>query len=86
MCVNSISQGLNVDLPKAGLELQTSGSESRASTTRPRRHYRHNCNNNSCTNEQPTATSTTPTIKTTTSTRATTSSIATTRKLQQQAM
>ncbi|GFS00902.1 fibrinogen related protein 12.1 [Elysia marginata] len=38
MCVNSLSQGLNVDLPKAGLELQTSRSESRASTTTPRRH------------------------------------------------
>ncbi|GFR61792.1 hypothetical protein ElyMa_001855600 [Elysia marginata] len=38
MCVNSLSQGLNVDLPKAGLEPRTSRSESRASTTRPRRH------------------------------------------------
>ncbi|GFR58399.1 hypothetical protein ElyMa_001767300, partial [Elysia marginata] len=38
MCVNSLSQGLNVDLPKAGLEPQTSRSDSRASTTRPRRH------------------------------------------------
>ncbi|GFR75379.1 hypothetical protein ElyMa_005775500 [Elysia marginata] len=38
MCVNSLSQGLNVDLPKARLESQTSRSESRASTTRPRRH------------------------------------------------
>ncbi|GFS15855.1 hypothetical protein ElyMa_001458800 [Elysia marginata] len=38
MCVNSLSQGLNVDLPKAGLEPRTSRSESRASTTTPRRH------------------------------------------------
>ncbi|GFR77018.1 hypothetical protein ElyMa_003957800 [Elysia marginata] len=38
MCVNSLSQGLNVDLPKAGLKPQTSRSESRASTTGPRRH------------------------------------------------
>ncbi|GFR69054.1 hypothetical protein ElyMa_003748500 [Elysia marginata] len=38
MCVNSFSQGLNVDLPKAGLEPRTSRSESRASTTTPRRH------------------------------------------------
>ncbi|GFR58097.1 hypothetical protein ElyMa_000020000 [Elysia marginata] len=38
MCVNSLSQGLNVDLPRAGLEPQTSRSESRASTTTPRRH------------------------------------------------
>ncbi|GFR79187.1 hypothetical protein ElyMa_000550300 [Elysia marginata] len=38
MCVNSLSQGLNVDLPKAGFEPWTSRSESQASTTRPRRH------------------------------------------------
>ncbi|GFS14869.1 hypothetical protein ElyMa_001435100 [Elysia marginata] len=38
MCLNSPSQGLNVDLPKAELEPQTSRFESRASTTRPRRH------------------------------------------------
>ncbi|GFR75576.1 hypothetical protein ElyMa_002191600 [Elysia marginata] len=38
MSVNSLSQGLNVDVPKAGLEPQTSRSESRASTTTPRRH------------------------------------------------
>ncbi|GFS26586.1 hypothetical protein ElyMa_005219400 [Elysia marginata] len=38
MCVNSLSQGLNVDLPKAGLEPRTSRSESRTSTTTPRRH------------------------------------------------
>ncbi|GFR89348.1 acid-sensing ion channel 2-like [Elysia marginata] len=38
MCVNSLSQGLNIDLPKAGLETRTSRSESRASTIRPRRH------------------------------------------------
>ncbi|GFR64053.1 hypothetical protein ElyMa_001912300 [Elysia marginata] len=39
MCVNSLSQGgLNVDLPKARLEPQTSRPESRAFTTRPRRH------------------------------------------------
>ncbi|GFS21392.1 hypothetical protein ElyMa_001593200, partial [Elysia marginata] len=37
MCVNSLSQGLNVDLPKAGLEPRTSRSESRASTTTPPR-------------------------------------------------
>ncbi|GFR69309.1 hypothetical protein ElyMa_003754200 [Elysia marginata] len=35
MCVNSLSQGLNVDLPKAGLEPQISRSESRASIARP---------------------------------------------------
>ncbi|GFS03481.1 hypothetical protein ElyMa_001150900 [Elysia marginata] len=35
MCANSISQGLNVDLPKAGLELRTYRPESRASTSRP---------------------------------------------------
>ncbi|GFS01875.1 hypothetical protein ElyMa_004592700 [Elysia marginata] len=38
MCLNSLSQGLNIDLPKAGLEPRTSRSERRASTTRPRRH------------------------------------------------
>ncbi|GFS04975.1 hypothetical protein ElyMa_001188500 [Elysia marginata] len=38
MCVNSLSQGIKVDLPKAGLEPRTSRSESRASTTTPRRH------------------------------------------------
>ncbi|GFS11790.1 hypothetical protein ElyMa_001356000 [Elysia marginata] len=38
MCVNKLSQGQSVDLPKAGLEPRTSRSESRASTTRPRRH------------------------------------------------
>ncbi|GFS02770.1 hypothetical protein ElyMa_006452900, partial [Elysia marginata] len=38
MCVNSLSQGLKVDLPKAGLEPLTSRSENRASATRPRRH------------------------------------------------
>ncbi|GFR74110.1 hypothetical protein ElyMa_002154600 [Elysia marginata] len=38
MCVNSVSQGLNVDLPKAGLEPRTSRSESRASTITPRGH------------------------------------------------
>ncbi|GFR61227.1 hypothetical protein ElyMa_001840500 [Elysia marginata] len=41
MCVNSLSQGLNFDLPKAGLELRTSRSESRASTTTPPRHTNH---------------------------------------------
>ncbi|GFS09726.1 hypothetical protein ElyMa_004789900 [Elysia marginata] len=38
MCVNSLSQGPNVDPPKAGLEPRTSRSESRASATIPRRH------------------------------------------------
>ncbi|GFR85450.1 monocarboxylate transporter 2 [Elysia marginata] len=34
-CVNILSQGLNIDLPNAGLDHWTSRSESRASTTRP---------------------------------------------------
>ncbi|GFS13037.1 hypothetical protein ElyMa_006712400 [Elysia marginata] len=38
MSVNILSQGVEVDLPKAGLEPQTSWSESRASTTRPQHH------------------------------------------------
>ncbi|GFS08008.1 phytanoyl-CoA dioxygenase [Elysia marginata] len=37
MCVNSLSQGQNVDLPKVGPEPQTSRSENRASITRSRR-------------------------------------------------